>query len=99
MKSFIENSGIIPCGCSDVTHHILYVKDPDDPEVYVYLQLYKRRFFSRLWRGIKYILGVRERYGMYHEFIVNEDNIHFFLEWNEHILAKTVKDITTPKEE
>lgn len=91
MNKFIENAGIIPCGCGNIGHHILYVKDPDEPEIYVYVQLADQPWYKRLWKGIKYIFGYKCRFGMYDELIVNEDNIHFFLEWNEHIVLKTIE--------
>ncbi len=58
------------CDCSDTNHQMQFLFDDwgdDDPSLYVSVQLNQRYgFFARVWLAIKYICGVRSRFGYGH---------------------------------
>jgi len=59
---------IVQCACHLNEHqiHLLYwANDKEDPELYISPHLYPFSFWTRLWLGIKYVLGYRSTYGDY----------------------------------
>lgn len=68
---------ILVCDCSSVEHQLVFMWFPNDednidgdyPTVYVsaHLFAFQNSFARRLWRGIKYILGYKCKYGQWDE--------------------------------
>lgn len=75
MGESVQNTGIIPCSCMCPEHNIIYVKDPDEPEVWLHFMLEKQSFFKRIKLGIKYIFGYQSRFGMYGEMLITSANV------------------------
>ena len=53
------------CGCFDQDHLLSFHLCKDDGEIYCNVNLSDFGFWKRVWLGIKYILGVDEKYGHY----------------------------------
>lgn len=61
-------SDYIECDCASADHVIrfVYTKYPDEPELYMEVQLHQyRNIFQRIWLAIKYTMGYKSRYGMW----------------------------------
>lgn len=65
---------LITCGCHAPEHNLQFTYDTEDNELYIYLHLTNYNFLSRLWRGLKYIVGVPSAYGHFEEHIFNNNN-------------------------
>ena len=65
---------ILICNCSSVEHQIVIRKDEEDNIVYCEIHLMKLSFLKRLWKGIKYILGYKCKYGNFEEFIFSKEH-------------------------
>ena len=65
---------LIICDCSSAEHQMVLRFD-DDKElgrmVYVEIHLVNKRWYERLWMGIKYILGYKCCYGNFGEMILS----------------------------
>ena len=71
-----ENKIFIPCGCGNVTHHLIGVLDEDSNDVWLYINLNQvNPWYKRIWYAIKYVFKKTNRFGMYDELILNEDNV------------------------
>ena len=71
---------IIICACSNLEHMVLFWKDETDTaikdDIFINIHLTTRRkFFSRLWYGLKYAFGYKCRYGCWDEFIFSKEEI------------------------
>lgn len=68
---------VLLCDCHSSDHQILIFFDKDDKEnidVYAHVHLAKRKFWSRVKYGFKYIFGYKSRYGAWDEFIFNPED-------------------------
>lgn len=62
----LDGSHYFECRCDSIEHTLRFVvdNDPDDPCIYVEVNLNDwRGFWKRLWVGIKYIFGYKCKYG------------------------------------
>ena len=80
MQAKFESNFII-CSCGDLRHQIVFstfefVTSTGKTEKDCYLQVFlnKHNFFTRLLIGIKYILGFQSKFGVFEEFVINEEN-------------------------
>ena len=85
MGESVKNSGVILCSCMCPEHNIIYIKDPDDSEVWLHFMLTKQVWYKRIWLGIKYIFGYQSRYGMYGEMLITEANVDRLEDIIQHI--------------
>ena len=85
MGESVKNSGVILCTCMCPEHNIIYIKDPDDSEVWLHFMLTKQAWYKRIWLGIKYIFGYQSRYGMYGEMLITEANVDRLEDIIQHI--------------
>lgn len=74
-------SNFIVCSCGDLRHQIVFstfefVTSTGKTEKDCYLQVFlnKHNFLTRLLIGIKYILGFQSKFGVFEEFVINEEN-------------------------
>jgi hypothetical protein len=71
-----ENEIFIPCGCGNVTHHLIGVLDEDSNDVWLYINVNQvNPWYKRIWYAIKYVFKKTNRFGMYDELILNENNV------------------------
>ena len=68
---------ILECACHLNEHQInlLYWAKDADSELYLSPHLCPFPFWTRLWLGIKYILGYRSRYGDYAGLVLFKDDV------------------------
>lgn len=66
----------LECACSSAEHAVrfTYVKD-DFSTIYVETHLTHRGFFTRLWRGLRYIFGYRCIYGEWDETVLEREQV------------------------
>lgn len=77
---------IIPCSCLNPEHHVLYVKEDKEPCVYIYTQLnVEFPWYKRITLGLRYIFGLRNKFGMYNEVIIDESNYYHLKRIINHI--------------
>lgn len=65
---------IIICDCSSAEHQLVLRFDDDKDlgrMVYVEIHLVNKRWYKRLWLGIKYIFGYKCCYGNFEEMILS----------------------------
>ena len=70
--------GYVPCICHSLDHTWKFYINEEDNIIYVSTYLRSSPFFSRVWRGLRYILGYKSRYGDFDEFLIDgqqKDNI------------------------
>jgi hypothetical protein len=63
---------IIICDCSSAEHQMVLRFDEEDKMVYVEIHLVNKRWYERLWMGIKYILGYKCCYGNFEEMVLTQ---------------------------
>jgi len=66
------------CDCGDIEHQMIILNDPTEKEKEIYVEIHlsdSKKFFQRLWIGIKYIFGKKSKYGNWDEIILNEENM------------------------
>jgi len=89
-----ERGLILECACHLNEHQInlLYWADEEEePELYLSPHLCPFPFWTRLWLGIKYILGYRSRYGDYAGLVLFKKDIRMLYDFLEGFLG-TVGD-------
>lgn len=91
MKEWIDNTKILPCACGEVREHLIYTLDVDDPTVWLHYQLIPRKWYKRIWPGIKYVLGIDSRYGMYGEMLIDETSVSHLEAMIDHIKSERDK--------
>ena len=65
---------LILCDCDSVEHQMILRFDDDKdlgPMVYVEIHLVNKRWYERLWAGLKYIFGYKCCYGNFEEIILS----------------------------
>ena len=63
------------CECSSCEHQLIIRYDNNEDEVYVNMHLANyKRFWRRLWHGLKYIFGYKSRYGEFDEVILRKED-------------------------
>lgn len=80
---------IVECSCHLNEHqiHLLYWTKDEDSELYLSPHLCPLPFWTRLWLGIKYILGYRSRYGDYAGLVLFKKDVQMLQEFLEGFLA------------
>jgi hypothetical protein len=70
-------SDIILCECWSVDHQIVitYDKEDEDKTAYVSIHLCNGTFIQRLKYAIKYLFGLKSRYGAFDEIILGSSSI------------------------
>lgn len=64
------------CDCGDIEHQMIILNDPTEKEIYFEIHLSdNKKFFQRLWIGIKYIFGKKSKYGNWDEIILNQEEM------------------------
>jgi hypothetical protein len=67
------------CECSSPEHsfRVAYFKsdDPADRELYVSVFLQEFSLPKRVWEAIKYVIGIKSRYGHWEEVILRRDDV------------------------
>lgn len=71
---------LLICECNHSEHQMIFKtlgsdKDEGLDEVYISIHLSKKKFFKRLWIGIRYIFGYQSRYGMFDEIITTKEKL------------------------
>lgn len=64
----------VECSCHTLEHTMALYHDDDHPELHMFLNLKHRPFHKRVWYGIKYIFGGKCRFGMYDDFLIDENS-------------------------
>jgi hypothetical protein len=76
-KEHIDNITFLPCACGNASHHLIFIKFPEDREVYTYVMIDSHYpWYKRIWLGIKYVFNMGCRYGLYDELLINRNNVH-----------------------
>lgn len=80
MKPKFESNFII-CSCGDLRHQLVFTtfefinsSGITQKDCWLQILLNKHNFLTRLFVGIKYILGFQSKFGIFEEFIINEEN-------------------------
>lgn len=63
------------CSCFSDEHMLKFSYDPEDKELYLSTFLRPRRWYSRIWYGIKYALGYTCKYGHFDCTIIAPDDL------------------------
>jgi hypothetical protein len=67
------------CACSDFDDVIRFVyEDEDDGFIELYLEIHlngRISFFRRIWNAVKYIFGVKTKYGNYGNWILSYNDV------------------------
>jgi len=84
----------IECACRLPDHTIRFVdeQEEDFPLIYLEIQLTRFGFFRRLWKGIKYILGIRDRWGHWDEVLLDREAVKEISYLFNDFLRRTEKD-------
>ena len=70
-----ENEFLMVCDCGSLEHQVVFRWNVDDNEVYMHVHLFDyKRFFRRLWHGLKYAFGHRSKYGEFNEVILRKED-------------------------
>lgn len=71
-----ERGLILQCACGLNEHQVVFLYwNDEDPEMYMSPHLHPFPFWTRLWLGIKYVLGYRSRYGDYPGLVLGKQDI------------------------
>jgi len=62
----------IECNCYTDEHTLRFSMDPEDGHMYLHVFLENDVFLKRLWKGIRYILGYKSKFGQFTEVILAE---------------------------
>lgn len=85
-----DSRGLILRCCCHLNEHeidLLYWADERD-ELYFSPHLCPFPFWTRLWLGIKYVLGYRSRYGDYGELVLFKKDVQMLQDFLEGFLIK-----------
>lgn len=88
----------IRCACRGPQHTVFFDYDVTDGDLYLTFHLSDGGFWWRLWRGLKYILGFKERFGHWDEVVVKPEDcnkIQTLLELRQNTPSKIVKENLT----
>ncbi len=76
---------LIRCNCRWIEHQVWLVDGArysiDEPTLALEVHLRPGPFVVRLWRGIRYILGFRSRYGDFDEIVISVDTVKQMHGW------------------
>jgi len=71
------------CVCFHPEHRLIFTIDPEDkdnPFFCVEIFLSDAPWYTRIWHGIRYILGYKSKYGHFGEWLLREEDIAGMLE-------------------
>lgn len=91
----------IRCACHGPQHTVIFDYDMTDGDLYLTFHLNDGGFWWRLRRGLKYILGFKQRWGHWDEVVVKWEDckkIQTLLELREKTPSKFVTDVLKEEE-
>jgi len=86
------------CTCSEHTMRFMWFDEPEDEEIYVHIFLTEYGFWKRLWHGIKYILGIKSKYGHFDEFLLAHSQVEELNKLCNKWLQCHIRPPSTPEE-
>ena len=67
------------CACYSNEHLLKFIYDREELELWAGIFMRDRRWCSRIWLAIKYIVRYKSRYGQWGNWILMEDDVDRFI--------------------
>ena len=105
IKGYMDDMGIehhyFECTCSSAEHTVRFTHFRDDewPCVFVETHLYAPGFWSRLWRGLRFIFGRKCKYGEWDETELRGPQVRALRDLCDQLLRDVEETTKTEKEQ